>query len=446
MSRPRSRTSSTPATPWWRATPRSARCCSNAPTWCPTRALSGSGCGCRSTTSTASRPGSTPACARAISAIPAAAHARGVSADGGGHDAAAGFRASRSGQLPAFRDQVLHLGVREGALAPRPDPERADDRLATEDGHDHGAAEAGGTRARTNIAARVGLDVAGVDGSPALDREPRHALADGNRRDGGEHAGRKTSRCRREMEQTILLQKVDRAGVGAKAPHDRGQGLIQARRLWLVGSNVHRRHAPGLTILGPGHGIAHALVEMGEKDRIVKQLRAMPEAGIPGPAAVNLPAPRNRMIRAHLAALVGALVETRDHRRLAARAARVIVELIGDPPGDRGGGAERTREAHDAGLQAGRMALELRPEELPVPGPVVSGVGRRMDAEVTAARFDESLEGPLLRAVEDIAGRVDEAHRLEARESVGPVDRDAVTRREVADCGDRGRDRIVAVA
>src|SRR5215208_4170862 len=180
----------------------------------------------------------------------------------------------------------------------------------------------------------------------------------------------------------------------------------------------------------------------------------MPEAGIPGPAAVNLPAPRNRMVRAHLAALVGALVETRDHRRLAARAARVIVELIGDPPGDRGGGAERTREAHDAGLQAGRMALELRPEELPVPGPVVSGVGRRMDAEVTAARFDESLEGPLLRAVEDIAGRVDEAHRLEARESVGPeeagvlgvVDRDAVTRREVADCGDRGRDRIVAVA
>src|SRR5215203_4330060 len=115
----------------------------------------------------------------------------------------------------------------------------------------------------------------------------------------------------------------------------------------------------------------------------------MPEAGIPGPAAVNLPAPRNRMVRAHLAALVGALVETRDHRRLAARAARVIVELIGDPPGDRGGGAERTREAHDAGLQAGRMALELRPEELPVPGPVVSGVGRRMDAEVTAARFDE---------------------------------------------------------
>src|SRR5829696_4323759 len=180
----------------------------------------------------------------------------------------------------------------------------------------------------------------------------------------------------------------------------------------------------------------------------------MPEAGIPGPAAVNLPAPRNRMVRAHLAALVGALVETRDHRRLAARAARVIVELIGDPPGDRGGGAERTREAHDAGLQAGRMALELRPEELPVPGPVVSGVGRRMDAEVTAARFDESLEGPLLRAVEDIAGRVDEAHRLEARESVGPeetgvlgvVDRDAVTRREVAECGDRGRDRVVAVA
>ena len=72
-----------------------------------------------------------------------------------------------------------------------------------------------------------------------------------------------------------------------------------------------------------------------------------------------------------------------------------------------------------------------------------------MDAEVTAARFDESLEGALLRAVEDIAGRVDEAHRLEARESVGPedagvlgvLDLDAVTRSELADCGDGGRDR-----
>src|SRR5829696_1239044 len=92
----------------------------------------------------------------------------------------------------------------------------------------------------------------------------------------------------------------------------------------------------------------------------------MPEAGIPGPAAVNLPAPRNRMVRAHLAALVGALVETRDHRRLAARAARVIVELIGDPPGDRGGGAERTREAHDAGLQAG--LLNCAPRSCPYQG------------------------------------------------------------------------------
>src|SRR5215211_7162266 len=128
----------------------------------------------------------------------------------------------------------------------------------------------------------------------------------------------------------------------------------------------------------------------------------MPKAGIPGPAAVNLPAPRDRMVRTHLAASVGALVETRDHGRLAARAAREIVELVRDPPRHRRGGAERTSEAQDAGLQAGRMALELRPEELPLPGPVVSGVGRRMDAEVTAGRFDESLEGPLLRAVEDI--------------------------------------------
>jgi hypothetical protein len=56
----------------------------------------------------------------------------------------------------------------------------------------------------------------------------------------------KTSRCSREMEQPILLQNVDRAGVGgAEAPHDRGQGLIEARRLWVDGQNVHRRMLQG---------------------------------------------------------------------------------------------------------------------------------------------------------------------------------------------------------
>ena len=43
-------------------------------------------------------------------------------------------------------------------------------------------------------------------------------------------AGRPAVACRREMEQPVLLQKMDRAEVGAKAPHDRDQASPSCSR------------------------------------------------------------------------------------------------------------------------------------------------------------------------------------------------------------------------
>ena len=53
--------------------------------------------------------------------------------------------------------------------------------------------------------------------------------------------------------------------------------------------------------------------EMSQKDGIAEQLGAVTEAGVPGRTAEISLAPGDRVVGAHLSALIGALVEIRDH-------------------------------------------------------------------------------------------------------------------------------------
>ncbi len=82
------------------------------------------------------------------------------------------------------------------------------------------------------------------------------------------------------------------------------------------------------------------------------------------------------------------------------------------------------------------MIAEVRADELAVPRPVVLRVGGRVDADVPAAAAHVALERLLLGAVEHIAGREQEDHRVVARQPrvgergavLGRIDRDPVRR------------------
>ena len=63
-----------------------------------------------------------------------------------------------------------------------------------------------------------------------------------------------------------------------------------------------------------------------------------------------------------------------------------------------------------------RVTREPRAEEPAVPGPAVLRVRGRMNADEAAAGTDEALEGSLLGAGQDVAGRGEEHDGLVARE------------------------------
>src|SRR3954470_1030801 len=59
-----------------------------------------------------------------------------------------------------------------------------------------------------------------------------------------------------------------------------------------------------------------------------------------------------------------------------------------------------------------RMLAKVRADQPTVPGPVVFGVRRRVNADETFAAADEPLERCLLRLVEHIPGRAQENHHV----------------------------------
>lgn len=97
------------------------------------------------------------------------------------------------------------------------------------------------------------------------------------------------------------------------------------------------------------------------------------------------------------------------------------------------------------------MGREVRPHQTAVEGPVVLGVGRRVDAHVAAAGGDIVLERLLLVGVEDITGGGEEHHRVvagqvvggELRARLGGVDLDPGGRAQLLQRGDTLGDRVM---
>src|SRR4051812_7225068 len=93
----------------------------------------------------------------------------------------------------------------------------------------------------------------------------------------------------------------------------------------------------------------------------------------------------------------------------------------------------RVRDMHRCSLDL-RMAGEIGADQLAVPGPVVLGIARRMDADEPTTGPDIPLERRLLLRVENISGRAQENDGLISRECaigegsriLGGVDRKSV--------------------
>ncbi len=100
------------------------------------------------------------------------------------------------------------------------------------------------------------------------------------------------------------------------------------------------------------------------------------------------------------------------------------------------------------------MTGEIGSDQPSVKRPVVFSVGRRMDADKTSAASDEPLEGRLLSAVQDVAGRREEYHdpvlrqrRIRKHPAVlRGVHRKAALPPLRLNRGDPSRDRVVSKA
>ena len=65
----------------------------------------------------------------------------------------------------------------------------------------------------------------------------------------------------------------------------------------------------------------------------------------------------------------------------------------------------------DLSLLDGRMTGEIGPHQVAVPSPAVLGIGRRVDADKTAAAANVAFESPLLISGQYIAGSVEKNYR-----------------------------------
>jgi len=99
------------------------------------------------------------------------------------------------------------------------------------------------------------------------------------------------------------------------------------------------------------------------------------------------------------------------------------------------------------------MLAKISADQPAVPGPIILGVRRRMDADEALAPADEALERGLLRVVQHVARRTQEDHCIvsgqprvaEAPRIFGRCQRPASLRRKPTQCLDAGRDRFVPV-
>ena len=160
---------------------------------------------------------------------------------------------------------------------------------------------------------------------------------------------------------------------------------------------------------------------------------------VPGAAAVEVGAPRDRVVvvdRVAVLLVVGGLVDRGEDVHLAWRAgcsrrrsplpfttgsvmswklyhSSVRVQEAGRPVVE---GSSPSVDVDVGGRRSGRVAAEVAADQLAVPGPRVLRVGRGVDAGEAAAALDVALERLLLGDVEDVTGRREEGDDVVLRE------------------------------
>ena len=182
----------------------------------------------------------------------------------------------------------------------------------------------------------------------------------------------------------------------------------------LVGPLQRSPDVPVYAARRPQHGLEQVLAE----ERLLVAFRSMAAAGIQRPPPIVFVRPCDGMVVAHLAAFVTLFHKGRQYMHLAARVRLVVVPFVraGPARGQVRRGGKSPVEHGDIRFLNMRMALEIRADQLAIPGPFVFGVRRRVYADISAALLDVALEGRLLVVIQHIAGRIQKHHRAVARQ------------------------------
>jgi hypothetical protein len=130
-------------------------------------------------------------------------------------------------QRSARLEQLVDLSVAEVALAHHGDAEGSDRLFADHHGNanrTHGPRRA---RAGAHVAALIALQVAQVDGLPALDGESCDSLSDGDDLRRGEHGLGDARRVRAHVQHAVGAERVDGADLGFEMSYDDAQRLFE---------------------------------------------------------------------------------------------------------------------------------------------------------------------------------------------------------------------------
>src|SRR6185312_17001935 len=152
--------------------------------------------------------------------------------------------------------------------------------------------------------------------------------------------------------------------------------------------------------------------------------------------ALEVMAPGDRVVGAHGAPGVGRFVERCQDVNGASGIRAEVVPLVSPLPvgGNPPGGRMRTIDYVDGGRLDHGVRLEVGAEQPAVEGPLVLGVGGRVDPDPPAAMSYVGAEGALLPGREHVAAGAQEDHCVEAAKALpredpgvlGGADREAV--------------------
>src|SRR2546427_1291246 len=122
--------------------------------------------------------------------------------------------------------------------------------------------------------------------------------------------------------------------------------------------------------------------------------------------------PSDRMVAAHRAPRVRRLIDCGQHVHSPAGVASEAIPLIRPLPACGKRSHRRVTRILDPDNRRldGRVTLEVRANQLPIPGPAVLGITRRVNASKATTGPDIAFEGCLLTVIEDVARCQEEDH------------------------------------